>query len=64
MDFNDTSLIVSSTSVSLVSTIACKCDLDWCHFIVDEAFVQLDLEEDVFLGFRKGKVYSEMKQAE
>ena len=33
--------------------IACECDLDLCHFDVDQAFVQSDLE-DVFLRLPKG----------
>ena len=32
--------------------IACECDLDLCHFDVDQAFVQSDLE-DVFLRLPK-----------
>ena len=38
----------------LLSAIACECDLDLCHFDVDQAFVQSDLEEDVFLRLPKG----------
>ena len=45
---------VSSSCVRLLSTIACECDLDLCHFDVDQAFVQSDLEEDVFLRLPKG----------
>ena len=33
----------------LLGAIACECDLELCHFDVDQAFVQSDLEEDVFL---------------
>ena len=45
---------VSSSCVRLLSAIACECDLDLCHFDVDQAFVQSDLEEDVFLRLPKG----------
>jgi len=45
---------VSSSCVRLLSAIACECDLDLCHFDVDQAFVQADLEEDVFLRLPKG----------
>ena len=38
----------------LLSAIACECDLDLCHFDVDQAFVQSDLEEHVFLRLPKG----------
>ena len=38
----------------LLSAIACECDLDLCHFDVDQAFVQSDLEEDFFLRLPKG----------
>ena len=32
----------------LLNAIACECDLDICHFDVDQAFVQSDLEDNVF----------------
>ena len=38
----------------LLSAIARECDLDLCYFDVDQAFVQSDLEEDVFLRLPKG----------
>ena len=44
---------VSSSCVRLLSAIACQCDLDFCYFDVDQAFVQSDLE-DVFLRLPKG----------
>ena len=37
----------------LLSAIACECDLDLCHFDVNQAFIQSDLEEDVFLRLPK-----------
>ena len=45
---------VSSSCVRLLNAIACECDLDFCHFDVDQAFVQSDLEEDVSLRLPKG----------
>ena len=44
---------VPAYQVRLLSAIACECDLDLCHFDVDQAFVQYDLE-DVFLRLPKG----------
>ena len=44
---------VSSSCVRLLSAIECECDLNLCHFDVDQAFVQSDLE-DVFLRLPKG----------
>ena len=32
----------------------CECDLYLCHFYVDQAFVQSDLEEDVFQRLPEG----------
>ena len=55
VDFGETfAPTVSSSCVRLLSAIACECDLDFCHFDVDQAFVQSDLEEDVFLRLPKG----------
>ena len=55
VDFSETfALIVSSSCVRLLSAIACECDLDLCHFDVDQAFVQFDLKENVFLRLPKG----------
>ena len=55
VDFSETfSPTVSSSCVRLLSVIACECDLDICHFDVDQAFVQSDLEEVVFLRLPKG----------
>ena len=54
VDFGDTfAPTVSSSCVPLLSAIACECDLDLCHFDVYQAFVQSDLEEDVFLRLPK-----------
>ena len=38
----------------LLSAIACECDLDLCHFDVDQAFVQAELKEDMFLRLPGG----------
>ena len=55
VDFGETfASTVSSSCVRLLSAIACECDLDLCHFDVDQAFVQSDFEEDVFLRLPKG----------
>ena len=54
VDFSETfAPTVSSSCVRLLSAIACECDLDLCDFYVDQAFVQSDLEEDVFLRLTK-----------
>ena len=53
-DFGETfAPTVSSSCVRLPSAIACEYDLDLCHFDVDQAFVQSDLEKDVFLRLPK-----------
>ena len=55
VDFSETfAPTVSSSCVRLMSAIACERDLDLCHFDVDQAFVQSDLEEDVSLRLPKG----------
>ena len=38
----------------LLSAIACKLDLDVCHFDVEQAFVQPRLDEDVFPRLPRG----------
>ena len=45
---------VSSFCVGLLSAIACECDVNICHFDVNQAFVQSDLAEDFFLRLPKG----------
>ena len=45
---------VSSSCVRLLSAIACHCDFDLCYFDEDQAFVQSDLEKDMFLRLPKG----------
>ena len=59
IDFGETfSPTVSSSCVRLLSAIACECDLDICHFGVDQAFVQSRLDENIFLPLPRdcGKV--------
>ena len=45
---------VSSSYMHLLSAIACKFDLDLCHFDVDQVFVQSRLDENVFLRLSRG----------
>ena len=57
VDFNEMfAPTVSSSGVRLLSAFACECDLDICHFDVDQAFVQSDLGEDVFCDCRNDVV--------
>ena len=59
IDFGETfAPTMSSSCVRLLSAIACECDLDLCHFDVDQAFVQPRLDENVFLRLprRYGKM--------
>ena len=45
---------VSISCVLLLGAIACKLDLDVCHFDVEQAFVQSELDEDGFLRLPRG----------
>ena len=55
LDFSETfAPTVSNSCIRLLSAITCDCDLDLCHFELDQAFVQSDLEEDAFLQLSKG----------
>ena len=38
----------------VLRAIACELGLDLCHFDADQAFVQLTLEEDVFMRLPQG----------
>ena len=40
--------------IRLLSATACELDLDLCHFDAEQAFVQSNLEEDVFLRLPRG----------
>ena len=54
IDFGETfAPIVSSSCVRLLSANACECDLDLCHFDVDQAFVHSRLDEECFPAFAK-----------
>ena len=40
--------------IRLLAATACELDLDLCHFDAEQAFVQSNLEEDVFLRLPRG----------
>ena len=42
------------SSVRLLTAMACKLDLDLRHFDIEQAFVQADLEENVFMRLPQG----------
>ena len=44
---------VLSSCVQLLTAFACGLDFDWCHFFVEQVFVQSKLDEDVCLRFPK-----------
>ena len=55
LDFSETfAPTVSNSCFRRLSAIMCDCDLDLCHFELDQAFVQSNLEEDAFLQLSKG----------
>ena len=55
IDFGETfAPILSSSCVRLLRAITCECDLDLCHFDVDQTFVQSRLDENVFLRLPRG----------
>ncbi|CAB1097046.1 unnamed protein product [Ectocarpus sp. CCAP 1310/34] len=45
---------VSVSSVRLLAALACEQNLDLCHFDVQQAFVQSELDEDVFMRLPQG----------
>ncbi|CAB1115707.1 unnamed protein product [Ectocarpus sp. CCAP 1310/34] len=45
---------VSVSSVRLLAALACEQNLDLCHFDIQQAFVQSELEEDVFMRLPQG----------
>ena len=50
IDFFDTfSPCPSIMSTRLLAALACELDLDLCHFDVEQAFVQSDLDEVVYI---------------
>ena len=44
----------SAASIRLLAAIACELDLDLCHFDAEQAFVQSELDEEVYLRLPKG----------
>ena len=44
----------SASCIRLLAAIANECDLDLCHFDAEQAFVQSELEEEVFLRLPQG----------
>ena len=63
IDFFDTfSPCPSVMSIRLVAALVCELDLDLCHFDAEQAFVQSDLDEVVYIrlppscGALSGKV--------
>ena len=55
IDFGDLySPTVASSSVRLLAALACKFDLELCHFDIDQAFVRADLAEDAFIRLPEG----------
>ena len=45
---------VTASSVRLLTAMACELDLDLCHFDIRQAFVQSDLEENVYMRLPRG----------
>ena len=45
---------VSVSCVRLLAALACEQNLDLCHFDIQQAFVQSDLDEDVFMRLPQG----------
>ena len=55
IDFFETYAPTPSVScIRLLASIACEHDLDLCHFDAEQAFVQSELEEEVFLRLPQG----------
>ena len=44
----------ASSCIRLLNLIACEFGLELCHFDAEQAFVQFDLEEDVFMRLPHG----------
>ena len=44
----------SAASIRLLAAIACELDLDLSHFDAEQAFVQSELDEDVYVHLPKG----------
>ena len=41
-------------SIRLLTSLACELDLDLCHFNAEQAFVQSDLDEVVYIRLPPG----------
>ena len=55
IDFFDTfSPCPSAMSIRLLAALACELDLDLCHFDAEQAFVQSDLDEVVYIRLPPG----------
>ena len=44
----------TASCIRLLGAIACELDLDLCHFDAEQAFVQSNLDEDVFMRLPRG----------
>ena len=45
---------VAVSSVRLLAALVCEQNLNLCHFDIEQAFVQSDLDEDVFILLPQG----------
>ena len=45
---------VAVSRVRLLTAMACELDLDLCHFDIEQAFVQSDLEENIYMHLPQG----------
>ena len=55
VDYFDTFAPTPAPScVRLLALIACELDLDLCHFDAEQAFIQSDLEDNVFMHLPQG----------
>ena len=52
--FNMFSPCPSVMSIRLLAALACELDLDLCHFDAEQAFVQSDLDEVVYIRLPSG----------
>ena len=55
IDFFETFAPTPTASfIRLLGAIACELDFDLCHFDAEQAFVQSNLDEDVFMRLPRG----------
>ena len=52
--FEAFALTPTASCIRLLGAIACELDLDLCHFDAEQAFVQSNLDEDVFIRLPRG----------